>query len=187
MSGIASKPVPAGSTILVVDDDEVFATTLARAMERRGLAARVAHDVESALSSFVVSPPEFAVVDLRLPGGSGLMVVKRMRAISKSVRIVVLTGFGSITSTVDAIKLGACYYLSKPANADEVLAALQHEPADFVDSDPITDVPSVYRVEWEHIHRVLAEQNGNVSESARLLGIHRRTLQRKLQKHPVRR
>lgn len=180
-------PMSMHSSILVVDDDEVFARTLANAFERRGYTTRIAHDVESAIAAAVPSPPDFAVIDLRLPGGSGLMLVKRLRAIAQGMRMVVLTGFGSIATTVDAIKLGACYYLSKPANADEVLAALQRDEPDFIDTEPVQDVPSVYRVEWEHIHRVLAEQHGNISESARLLGIHRRTLQRKLNKHPVRR
>jgi len=176
------------SSIMVVDDDDVFARTLATAFERRGYTTRVANDVDSAIASAISAPPDFAVIDLRLPGGSGLMLVKRLRAIAKGVRMVVLTGFGSIATTVDAIKLGACYYLSKPANADEVLAALRRDDEpEFNDTEPVQDVPSVYRVEWEHIHRVLAEQNGNISESARLLGIHRRTLQRKLGKHPVRR
>ncbi len=175
-------------SILIVDDDEVFARTLANAFERRGYASRMAHDVESALATAIASPPDFGVIDLRLPGGSGLMLLKRLRAIASEVRLVVLTGFGSIATTVDAIKLGACYYLSKPANADEILAALHCDEPGHADAEPAAqDVPSVYRVEWEHIQRVLAEQNGNISESARLLGIHRRTLQRKLNKHPVRR
>jgi two-component system response regulator RegA len=177
------------ATIMVVDDDEAFATTLANVLERRGYATKVAHDLNSAVAAATLSPPDFAVIDLRLPGGSGLMLVKRLRELSKNVRIVVLTGFGSIASTVDAIKLGAVQYLTKPAHADEVLAALHQddEPSDFQDLQPVDNVPSVYRVEWEHIHRVLAEQKGNISETARLLGIHRRTLQRKLNKHPVRR
>lgn len=178
---------PLNSSIMVVDDDEVFARTLATAFERRGYRTRVAGDVDTAMAAAAESPPDFAVIDLRLPGASGLTLVKRLRELAQDVRMVVLTGFGSIATTVDAIKLGACYYLSKPANADEVLAALNRNEPQFTDTEPVNDVPSVYRVEWEHIHRVLNEQNGNISESARLLGIHRRTLQRKLQKHPVRR
>lgn len=182
-----TAPPEQNASIMVVDDDDVFARTLATAFERRGYRTRIASDVEAAMAAAAESPPDFAVIDLRLPGGSGLMLVKRLRELVQDVRMVVLTGFGSIATTVDAIKLGACYYLSKPANADEVLAALHREEPQFADSEPVNDVPSVYRVEWEHIHRVLTEQNGNISESARLLGIHRRTLQRKLQKHPVRR
>lgn len=188
MSAVTPPPAPnAKSTILVVDDDEVFAKTLASAFERRGYVSRVAHDFDAAVAAATALPPDFAVVDLKLPGGSGLMLVKRLREISSSVRMVVLTGFGSIATTIDAIKLGAVYYLTKPANADEVLAALHHQDQDFENTQPLEAVPSVHRVEWEHIHRVLAERDGNVSESARVLGIHRRTLQRKLGKHPVRR
>ncbi|HEX6362866.1 MAG TPA: response regulator transcription factor [Albitalea sp.] len=189
MNANTSTAPPSKATIMVVDDDAAFATTLANVFERRGYATKVAHDFDSAIAAALASPPEFAVIDLRLPGGSGLKLVKRLREIAKNVRMVVLTGFGSIATTVDAIKLGAVQYLTKPAHADEVLAALHQddEPSDFGDVEPVDNVPSVYRVEWEHIHRVLAEQNGNISESARLLGIHRRTLQRKLNKHPVRR
>jgi two-component system response regulator RegA len=175
------------ATILIVDDDDVFCRTLSTAMGRRGYATCTARDAEEAMRVARDQKPDFAVVDLRLPGQSGLMLIKRLREVIPDARMVVLTGFGSIATTVDAIKLGACYYLTKPANADEILAALRHDEQDFVDSQPMEQPPSVYRVEWEHIHRVLAEQNGNVSESARLLGIHRRTLQRKLNKHPVRR
>lgn len=187
MSAVHSAAPIAKSTIMVVDDDEVFARTLANAFERRGYATCVSHCFDAAVAAATASPPDFAVVDLKLPGGSGLMLVKRLREIAEDTRMVVLTGFGSIATTIDAIKLGACYYLTKPANADEVLAALHREDRDFADTQPLEDSPSVYRVEWEHIQRVLAERNGNVSESARVLGIHRRTLQRKLNKHPVRR
>jgi two-component system response regulator RegA len=176
-------------SLLVVDDDPVFARTLADALERRGYSVRVANDYESALAAATPSPPQYAVLDLRLPDGSGLSLVKHLRSLAPDIRMVMLTGYGSIATTVDAIKLGACYYLTKPANADEVLAALHRDEPDFADTEPppADAVPSVYRVEWEHIHRVLAQQNGNISESARVLGIHRRTLQRKLGKHPVRR
>lgn len=182
-------PLRPGARIMIVDDDEVFASTLACAFERRGYQPYVAHDCDSALRTAATAGPEFVVVDLRLPGGSGLTLIRRLRAVKCDVPVVVLTGFGSIATTIDAIKLGACYYITKPAHADEILAAFSRDPADGID-DPgpsLSDVPSVYRVEWEHIHRVLAEQNGNISESARLLGIHRRTLQRKLSKRPVRR
>jgi len=189
MDTMTATPLRPGAKIMIVDDDEVFATTLGRAFERRGYQSHLAHDFDSAIRAAVTAAPEFAVVDLRLPGGSGLALVRRLRAICNDVPIVVLTGFGSIATTVDAIKLGACYYLTKPAHADEILAAFNRDVGGGSD-DPgptLSDVPSVYRVEWEHIQRVLAEQNGNISESARLLGIHRRTLQRKLSKRPVRR
>lgn len=188
MSSASTTP-PSKGSILVVDDDTAFASALSNVFQRRGYAARVASDFSAAVAAAAAAAPDYAVIDLRLPGGSGLKLVKKLREIAPNVRIVVLTGFGSIASTVDAIKLGAVQYLTKPAHADEVLAALQAgDTPDVEEHDPSEDhVPSVYRVEWEHIHRVLAEQNGNISESARLLGIHRRTLQRKLSKHPVRR
>jgi len=187
-STLSSTAPPSKASILVVDDDAAFASTLANVLTRRGYQTHVANDFNAAIAAATAAPPDYAVIDLRIPGGSGLMLVKRLRAISSNIRMVVLTGFGSIATTVDAIKLGAVQYLTKPAHADEVLAALQagDEP-DVKDTEAVDNVPSVYRVEWEHIHRVLAEQNGNISESARLLGIHRRTLQRKLSKHPVRR
>ena len=114
-------------------------------------------------------------------------MIKRLREIQPRMRIVMLTGFGSIATTVDAIKLGAVHYLSKPANADEVLAALHRDEPQLAQAIQPEEVPSMYRVEWEHIQRVLAEHDGNISLSARLLGMHRRTLQRKLGKRPVRR
>jgi len=175
------------STILIVDDDEVFADVLARAFDRRGYATLVAADLDSAVDSARRSAPDYAVVDLKLPGGSGLQVIKRLREIGPHMRIVMLTGFGSIATTVDAIKLGAVHYLSKPANADEVLAALHRDAPQLAQAIQPGDVPSMHRVEWEHIQRVLAENEGNISLSARLLGMHRRTLQRKLGKRPVRR
>jgi two-component system, response regulator RegA len=173
--------------ILIVDDDGIFAGVLARAFDRRGYSTRVAVDLDSALDAAAQWPPDYAVVDLKLPRSSGLHVVKRLREIEPRTRIVMLTGFGSIATTVDAIKLGAVHYLTKPANADEVLAALHRDEPQFADTVRPEEVPSVYRVEWEHIQRVLSETEGNISLSARRLGIHRRTLQRKLGKHPVRR
>lgn len=179
---------PILSNILIVDDDPVFAQTLSRALAHRGYATRVVCDHAGALAAAEALPPDFAVIDLRLPEGSGLCLIKQLRVIAPGVRVVVLTGYGSISTTVDAMKLGACSYLTKPANADEVLAALHDEAPDGAEYEPtVGAAPSVYRVEWEYIHRVLAQHNGNISASARLLGIHRRTLQRKLNKHPVRR
>ena len=129
--------------------------------------------------------PGYAILDLKLPGNSGLKLIRPLRAIVPEVRIVILTGFGSIATTVDAIKLGAVHYLSKPAGPDEIVAALHRdEPSDGA-SMALENVPSISRLEWEHIHRILAETHGNISESARILGMHRRTLQRKLGKHPV--
>jgi two-component system, response regulator RegA len=170
--------------LLLVDDDEVFASTMSRAIARRGYPVRVAGDVDSALAIAQTCVPGYAVVDLRLPGGSGLRLIKRLKEIAHDIRIVLLTGFGSIATTVDAIKLGANYYLTKPANADEVIAALHRDEASEEAAGPLTP-PSINRLEWEHINRILTETNGNISASARILGMHRRTLQRKLGKHPV--
>jgi two-component system response regulator RegA len=173
--------------VLIVDDSEVFASVLARALERRGYATMVAGNLEAAVDAATLCAPHYAVVDLNLPGASGLLVLKRLRDIAPRARIVMLTGFGSIATTVDAIKLGAVYYMSKPASADEVLAALHRDEPQLSATVGVDEVPSVYRVEWEHIHRVLAESDGNISLSAKRLGIHRRTLQRKLGKHAVQR
>ncbi|MCA9517375.1 MAG: response regulator [Myxococcales bacterium] len=183
-------------TILVVDDDEVFRGRLARALERRGLAVRVAADGAEAVALAGAESPELAVVDLRMPGPSGLEVVKELRAIDASTRILVLTGYGSIATAIEAIRLGAVHYLQKPADADEILRALrepeaaaEERAANELGQEPTSPdaVPSLARVEWEHIHRVLADCGGNVSQAARLLGIHRRSLQRKLGKLPTRR
>jgi len=123
--------------------------------------------------------PQYAVVDLRMPGGSGLDVVRALRALSSPPQVVVLTGYGTIGTAVEAVRLGAINYLNKPADADEIEAALQGKRP-----PPPHDVPSLDRQEWEYLNRVLADCNGNISEAARRLKMHRRTLQRKLQKHP---
>ena len=123
--------------------------------------------------------PQYAVVDLRMPGGSGLEVVKLLRGQAKPPQVVVLTGYGTIGSAVEAVRLGAINYLNKPADAEEIEAALQGKRP-----PPMDDVPSLDRQEWEYLNRILADCNGNISEAARRLKMHRRTLQRKLQKHP---
>jgi two-component system, response regulator RegA len=129
-------------------------------------------------------------VDLRLPDGSGLEVVRRLRALDATSVIVVLTGYGSIATALDAQRLGAAHYLTKPADVDDLLAAFARaDPArldpPLATPDPVTDTPSLARVEWEHINRVLADSGGNISEAARRLRLHRRSLQRKLAKYPV--
>lgn len=172
-------------TLLIVDDDEVFAGVLAQAFERRGYAVRVAHSVAAGVALARAESPEFAVVDLRMPGGSGLELVQALQQQDENTRIVVLTGYASIATAVEAIKLGAVHYLAKPADADEIQAAFQLDAG-----DPGIELPerplSVGRLEWEHIQRVLQECEGNISATARRLGMHRRTLQRKLQKRPLR-
>lgn len=177
--------------VLLVDDDEVFRRRLARAFSDRGWEVREAADLGDALSAAEEETPEYVVVDLRLPGGSGLEAVRRLKALDETTSIVVLTGYGSIATGLDALRLGAAHYLTKPADVDEVISGFARAGADVeVDVsvlDPTVDTPSLARVEWEHINRVLADSGGNISEAARRLGLHRRSLQRKLAKYPVRR
>ena len=167
-------------TILIVDDDVEFRERLLRAMRDRNFDAVGAGDYAAAMALAESDSPELAVVDLRLPGKSGLDLVRDLKAIDASTLIVVLTGYGSIATAVESIKLGASSYLTKPANADQILAAFHGYPV----SDDVS-VPSLARVEWEHSQRVMADCNGNVSDAARRLNMHRRSLQRKLSKYPA--
>jgi two-component system response regulator RegA len=176
-------------SILVVDDDDDFRGRLGRAFEDRGLAVALASDHGTAMRMANMDPPELAVVDLKMPGRSGMEVVRDLRAIDTTTRMVVLTGYGSIATAVEAVKLGATNYLSKPVDADEVLSALGVLPAWQAGENEKSGreepgTPSLARAEWEHINRVLADCDGNVSAAARRLGIHRRSLQRKLWKQP---
>lgn len=170
-------------TLLLVDDDATFTGVLQRALEKRGYCVTTANSVETALPLAEANPPEFAVLDLKMTGASGLVLVQKLHELDAATRIVMLTGYASIATAVEAIKLGATQYLSKPANADEIVAAFGHNAS--------TDVPldvqpaSVDKLEWEYINRVLREQQGNISATARVLDMHRRTLQRKLSKRPV--
>ncbi|HWZ90257.1 MAG TPA: response regulator [Polyangiaceae bacterium] len=171
-------------SVLVVDDDEVFRTRLGRAFSDRGFEVRTADSAEAALALARQDSPEFAVVDLRMPGASGIDVVRELYAIDPATVVVMLTGYGSIATAVEAIRAGAVHYLSKPVDIDEILAALTGKAAPSASG---AEVPSLARVEWEHIQRVLSDCDGNISRAARLLGLHRRSLQRKLSKDPVRR
>ncbi len=169
--------------LLLVEDDADFAAALARAMTRRGVEVAHAGDAASARTLADSFQPSHAVVDLKLPGESGLKVVAELAARDAALAIVVLTGYASIATAVEAVRLGAQHYLAKPANADEILAALLRDTPDAaldIASEPL----SVARLEWEHIQKVLAEHQGNISTTARALKMHRRTLQRKLDKHP---
>lgn len=170
--------------ILVVDDDAVFAETLANALARRGHEVAVAADGETALAPRQW-PFDAAVLDLRLAADSGLRLIPPLIAAYPRIRILLLTGYASIATAVEAIKLGAVHYLPKPAGVDEILQALGR-----IEGDPDAAAPgapmSVDRLEWEHIQKVLAEHDGNLSATARALKMHRRTLQRKLAKRPVR-
>ena len=183
-----SKPTDLARSILIADDDEPFRRRLARAFRDRGGEVVEAPDGTTATNLAERDPPEYAVVDLRLPDESGLSVVRRLKEIDSETAIVVLTGYGSIATALDAIRLGATHYLTKPADVDDILAGFargQRAPDDVAETEP--EVPSLARVEWEHINRVLADSDGNISEAARRLGLHRRSLQRKLGKYPTRR
>lgn len=179
-------------TLLLVDDDAVFRGRLARALEGRGFRVTEAETGDAAIRFAEAQSPEFAVVDLRMPGMDGLAVVDRLHRLDETTRIVMLTGYGSIRTTVDAMRAGAADYLTKPADADQIVAALLRgrEVPDGVeapaDANP-APAPSLARVEWEHIQRVVHDCGGNISKAAKVLGLHRRSLQRKLSKHPVRR
>jgi two-component system response regulator RegA len=172
--------------ILVIDDDESFNAVLTRALQRRGLAARGAGDAQEALALARQQPPGRVVLDLNLSGNSGLALIEPLLEINSSCRIVVLTGYAAIATAVDAIKLGAVQYLAKPVDVDTLLAAFDAGIRPAALAAPISAPLSVGRMEWEHIQRILNEQDGNISATARLLQMHRRTLQRKLAKRPVR-
>lgn len=174
--------------LLLVDDDQTFCRVLGRALERRGFEVSTAHDGESALALAHRRVPTHAVVDLRLRSDSGLRLLPALRALSQDMRIVVLTGYASITTAVDAIKLGATQYLPKPADADDIVAAFDPPPAGIAGGAAESPRPlSVDQLEWEHIQRALSDNGGNVSATARSLGMYRRTLQRKLAKRAPRR
>lgn len=173
--------------ILVVDDDDRLRERLGRAFADRGLAVHLASDHAAAVAIAQATPLDRAVVDLRMPGPNGLAVVRDLLAAQPTLAVVVVTGYGSIATAVEAMRLGVRDYLTKPCNADQILAAFEVEPEPAPDAELPYEVPSLARLEFEHIERVLRECNGNVSKAARVLGMHRRTLQYKLAKFPVRR
>jgi two-component system response regulator RegA len=170
----------ADASLLIVDDDAPFLRRLARAMESRGFAVEVAESVAEGIAKSRARPPKFAVVDLRLGDGNGLDVIEAIRKGREDTRVIVLTGYGNIATAVTAVKLGAVDYLSKPADADDIYAALTQRPGEKAD---VPENPmSADRVRWEHIQRVYEMCERNVSETARRLNMHRRTLQRILAK-----
>jgi len=177
---MAEPDLPRDRTLLVVDDDKPFLTRLARAMETRGFEVRTAESVAEGVAHVRKQPPGFAVVDLRLGDGNGLDVIEALHLARPEARAVVLTGYGNIATAVTAVKLGAIDYLSKPADADAVYAALtgNSDARNALPENPM----SADRVRWEHIQRVYELCNRNVSETARRLNMHRRTLQRILAK-----
>lgn len=160
---------------------------MARKLATHGFMVSVAHSQASALQLAREQPPEHAVVDLQLPDGNGLQLLRGLRDIRADMKLVVLTGYSSIATAIDAVKLGAVFYLSKPARADDIVAAFSHRVDDLDALAPApAALPSVPRVEWEHIQRALALHGGCIALTARALNMHRRTLQRKLHKNPPR-
>ena len=172
-------------SLLIVDDDTVFCGVLAKAMTKRGFQVTCANSIEDALSLCESAVAEYAIVDLKLSNESGLVLVEKLKTLDQGTRIVMLTGYASIATAVEAIKLGATHYLAKPVDADEIMAAFERTSGDSelsISANPL----SVGRLEWEYIQRILSENDNNVSVTARILNMHRRTLQRKLAKRPVR-
>ncbi len=177
---------PGLPVLLLVDDDLTLGQVLERALTRRGFAVVRADGVQAAQTVLASLQPQFAVLDLKLGDGSGLQLVAGLRARCPAVRMLMLTGYASLATAVEAIKLGADDYLAKPVDADQIVAALRGEapPRAAGREEGSDDAMSMHRLEWEHIQRVLSEVDGNISEAARVLGMHRRTLQRKLLKRP---
>ena len=171
------------ATILIIDDDATFAGVLVRALARRGITAFHAASIDAA-KPHLAAQPERILLDLNLGGDSGLQFLPEIVGLCPNAAVVLLTGYASIATAVEAIKLGAHHYLAKPASVDEILAAFEHKVPD--PGLPLPSQPlSVRRMTWEHVQRVLAEHGGNISATARALNMHRRTLQRMLAKHPV--
>lgn len=181
----AAKAGAERRTLLIVDDDTVLRTRLVRAFTERGYEAAGADCAEQALALARTDAPEYALVDLRLEQGSGLELLRELLAIEPAMHVVMLTGYGSIATALEAVRTGAVHYLTKPALIEEIIAALEGNVAPHAADGTHGDdpaVPSLERVEWEHIQRVLHDCGGNITHAARLLGLHRRSLQRKLAK-----
>ena len=170
--------------LLLVDDDEAFRHRLQRAFADRGLEVREASGVRDALEKVKSFGPEWILVDLKMADGSGLDVVEQVAKSNPAIKIVVLTGYGSIATALQAVRQGAFNYLTKPIDADRILASFEKRDEEIAEK-PVAAVPSLDAVEWEHIQRVLADCEGNISKAAKLLGIERRSLQRKLAKAPA--
>lgn len=170
--------------LLLIDDDKTFCAVLKSALKKRNFQVLVACDVKHGITLAEQIKPEYIIVDLRIGPDSGLELIKKLIALDKSTKIIVLTGFSSIVTAVEAIRLGAIHYLTKPTNADNIVAALNKNNGDSsvkINKNPL----SVKRLEWEHLQNVLMQHKGNISATARALNMHRRTLQRKLDKRPM--
>lgn len=181
-----TRPPEESSSILIVDDDEALGRRLQRAMHDRGFQAWHARGHAEAIEVVRREAPDRVVLDLRMDDGDGLTTLQALRAIDPTIAVVMLTGYGSIASAVEATRLGALNYVQKPAHADQVLEAFGLIPGAPHTTREDYTAPSLARAEWEHIQRVLTDCGGNISRAAQILGIHRRSLQRKLQKHPPR-
>ncbi len=173
-------------SLLVVDDDDAFRERLALSFRRRGYQVQTAANAAQAIALLDDGDFHGAVIDLKLPGENGLAIVRHLRNVAPEARVIILTGYGSIATAIDAIRLGASDYLAKPADTDQILSALfpTAAPPSSLPEEEEPPVPSLERVEWEHLQRVLHECEGNISKTARRLGIERRSLQRRLQKLP---
>lgn len=171
-------------SILLVDDNIVLRDRLAIAFQERGYEVQVAGGYDEAVAVFTKHPTALAVLDLRMPGKPGLALLQTLKQLSPDSKFLILSGFGSIATAIDAIRLGATNFLPKPADADDILLAFARgdTEVDLPDDEDGIPVPTLAQAEWEHIHRILADCGGNISEAARRLGIHRRSLQRKLRK-----
>ena len=180
MTELKPANLPEDASLVLVDDDKAFAVRLARAMEGRGFTVRTAHSVAEGIDLIRQAPPAFAVVDMRLEDGTGLEVLGELARVRPAARAIVLTGYGNFATAVTAVKLGAVDYLAKPADAEEILDALMAAPGSK--APPPENPLSADRVRWEHIQRVYELCDRNVSETARRLNMHRRTLQRILAK-----
>jgi two-component system response regulator RegA len=181
---------PGGRPLLIVDDDPTFARVLGRAMTSRGFEVITADNADGARALTRRHQPRYCVLDLKLGDENGLRLIPELQSLVPDIRVLLLTGYASIATAVEAIKRGAHDYLAKPVDADAVVRALLDGDSGPADADDLIDAPDaplpLRRLEWEHIQRILTECEGNISETARRLGMHRRTLQRKLSKHPVR-
>jgi two-component system response regulator RegA len=175
----ADRPV-----IVVVDDDQVFRSRLCRAFRDRGCEAHEAGTKGECLSFATSVSPDLVLLDLKMPNVSGLDLIQEIKKIDGTIFIIMLTGYGSIPTAMQALKLGADHYMAKPVDGEQILDAYVELTNDAMPRQAPTTVPSLARVEWEHIQRVLADCDGNISQAAKLLGIHRRSLQRKLSKYP---
>lgn len=184
MSNVKESPKDP-PVVLVVDDEAVFRDRLCRAFKERGWEAHHSDGgAEQTLDLAGRISPDLVLLDLRMPEGNGLDLIERIKALDSTIAVVVLTGYGSIPTAMQALKLGADHYLTKPVDVDQILASYEELHADLPERQTPLTVPSLARVEWEHIQRVLSDCSGNISQAAKLLGIHRRSLQRKLTKYP---